>query len=152
MSVIVGLVVLIVAVGMREKIGWGTLANILFIGPWEDFGLYLIPPVHNNLVLQGMILVLSILGIGMASAIYIGVDAGAGPRDSLMLAVHRITGWSIRRSRGTIEVILVLVGWGLGGPAGVGTVVHALLIGPAVQWGFRFFKVQTSRGIEGEVS
>ena len=152
MSVIVGLVVLIVAVGMREKIGWGTLANILFIGPWEDVGLYLIPPVHNNLILQGMILVLSILGIGMASAIYIGVDAGAGPRDSLMLAVHRITGWSIRRSRGTIEVILVLVGWGLGGPAGVGTVVHALLIGPAVQWGFRLFKVQTSRGIEGEVS
>ena len=96
-------------------------------------------------------LLLSIIGIGIASAIYIGVDAGAGPRDSLMLAVHRVTGWSLRRARGTIEVILVLLGWALGGPVGVGTVVFGLLIGPAVQWGFRLFKVQPHRGVKDEV-
>jgi len=148
LSVIIGMVVLIVALGMRERIGWGTLANILFIGPWEDVGLNLIPTVSGNLPVQFAMLLVSILGIGMASAIYIGVDAGAGPRDSLMLAVHRLTGWSLLRARGTIEVFLVLLGWLLGGPAGVGTVLFSLLIGPAVQWGFRLFKVQPHKAVK----
>jgi uncharacterized membrane protein YczE len=79
---------------------------------------------------------------GIATAIYIGVDAGAGPRDSLMLAVHRITGLSVRIARGSIEVIVVLIGWLLGGPAGWGTLAFALLIGPSVQWAFKAFNVQ----------
>jgi uncharacterized membrane protein YczE len=80
--------------------------------------------------------------MGIATAIYIGVDAGAGPRDSLMLAVHRTTHLSIRLGRAIIEVLVVAVGWLLGGPLGIGTLVFALLIGPAVQWAFRLFKVQ----------
>lgn len=80
--------------------------------------------------------------MGFATAIYIGVDAGAGPRDSLMLAFHRTTGISIRSGRAIIEIIVVAVGWFLGGPLGFGTVVFALLIGPAVQWGFKLFRVR----------
>jgi hypothetical protein len=148
LSVIIGLVVLAAALGLRERIGWGTLGNMLFIGPWEDIGLRLIPAVSGNLPVQFAMLLASIIGIGMASAIYIGVDAGAGPRDSLMLAIHRISGWSLHRARGTIEGILVLLGWLLGGPAGLGTVVFALLIGPAVQWGFRLFKVKPHGAIK----
>jgi uncharacterized membrane protein YczE len=149
-SVIIGFVVLAAVLVMREPVGWGTIGNIFFIGPWEDIGLRLIPPVEGNLPVQVVMLLASILGIGLASAIYIGVDAGAGPRDSLMLAVHRLSGWSLRRARGTIEVILVLAAWLLGGPAGVGTVVFALLIGPAVQWGFRLFKVQPHKRLKQE--
>jgi uncharacterized membrane protein YczE len=85
---------------------------------------------------------LGVLIQGAATAIYIGVDAGAGPRDSLMLAIHRTTGLSIRLARGAIEIIVVLIGWLLGGPLGLGTVVFALLIGPSVQWAFKLFKVQ----------
>lgn len=143
MSVISGFVVLVVSLILRERIGWGTLGNMLFIGPWEDLALWLIPPVRDNLPLQAAMLLAAILMIGMASAIYIGVDAGAGPRDSLMLAVKRIGGWSLRRARGSIEVPLVLLGLSLGGPAGIGTLVYAILIGTAVQWGFKLFKVQT---------
>jgi uncharacterized membrane protein YczE len=58
-----------------------------------------------------------------------------------MLAIHRTTGVSIRLARGTIEVIVVLIGWLLGGPLGFGTVIFALLIGPSVQWAFRLFNV-----------
>ncbi|HBY08385.1 MAG TPA: hypothetical protein DEH22_11560, partial [Chloroflexi bacterium] len=76
--------------------------------------------------------------------------AGAGPRDSLMLAVKRISGWSLRRARGTIEIVVVLVGWLLGGPLGFGTVIFALVIGPAVQWGFKIFKVEPHRPLEVE--
>ncbi len=142
MSVIVGFVVLTGSIILREKIGWGTLANILFIGPWEDLSLRLLPSINNNLPLQITMLLGAILAMGIASAIYIGVDAGAGPRDSLMLALKRTTGVSIRVARAIIEITVVIAGWLLGGPAGVGTVVYALLIGPAVQWGFKLFNVQ----------
>ncbi len=145
MSIIVGFVVLLGALALREKIGWGTLGNILFIGLWEDLALELLPSIENSLLLQAGMLLLAILMMGIASAIYIGVDAGAGPRDSLMLAVHRTTSLSIRVGRAIIEIIVVAVGWLLGGPLGIGTLVFALLIGPAVQWAFRLFKVQTHK-------
>lgn len=142
MTVIMGFVVLISAVLMREQMGWGTLGNILSIGPWVDLCMSLVPEVNNNLLLQIAMLLVAIVIMGLASAIYIGVDAGAGPRDSLMLAIHRRTGVSIRVARAIIEVTVVTIGWLLGGPAGIGTVVHAVLIGPAVQWGFKLFHVQ----------
>ncbi|MCB9431179.1 MAG: YitT family protein [Ardenticatenaceae bacterium] len=141
-TVLVGFSVLAVALIMRERVGWGTLSNILFIGPWTDLFLWLIPSVTDSWLMQGAMLLASILIMGMATGIYIGVDAGAGPRDTLMLAVQRGTGWSLRRARGTIELCVFVAGWLLGGPFGIGTIVVALLIGPAVQWGFRLFKVQ----------
>jgi uncharacterized membrane protein YczE len=142
MSIIVGFVVLLGALALREKIGWGTLSNILFIGLWEDMFLGVIPSIQDNLFVQACMLLASIFMMGIATAIYIGVEAGAGPRDSLMLAVHRTTGVSIRLGRGAIEIMIVLIGWLLGGPLGVGTLIFALLIGPAVQWAFKLFKVQ----------
>ena len=142
MTVLMGFIVLIGALLMREQLGWGTLANILSIGPWEDFWLAIIPSIKGNLFLQSGMLLLAIFLMGLASAIYIGVDAGAGPRDSMMLAIKRITGISIRAARAIIEVTVVTLGWLLGGPAGIGTVIFALLVGPSVQWGFKLFKVQ----------
>jgi len=142
MSVIVGFVVLLASFILRERIGWGTVGNMMFIGPWEDLALHYIPSVRENYLLQGAMLLGGILIMGVASAIYIGVDAGAGPRDSLMLAVKRISGRSLRLARGGIEVTLVLVAWLLGGPAGIGTIIFALLIGPSIQWAFKLFKVE----------
>jgi uncharacterized membrane protein YczE len=142
MTVISGFVVLGFALLSRERVGWGTLGNILSIGPWINLFLGIIPVIENNLVLRIGMFLLAILILGIASAIYIGVDAGAGPRDSLMLAVHRITGFNVRVARGLIEVIVVTIGWLLGGPAGWGTLAFALLIGPSVQWGFKLFNVQ----------
>lgn len=147
MSVTVGLLVLSGSAVMREQIGWGTLTNILFIGLWEDLSLYFLPSLSGNLIAQLGMLLSGVFLMGIASAVYIGVDAGAGPRDSLMLAVKRISGWSLRRGRATIEVFLVIGGWLLNGPAGVGTVIFALLIGPAVQWAFKIFKVEPHRGV-----
>jgi len=145
MSVIMGFMVLSTALLTRERIGWGTLANILSIGPWINLFLGIIPVIEDNLVLRIGVFLLAIVILGIASAIYIGVDAGAGPRDSLMLAVHRITGFSVRVARGSIEVVVVTIGWLLGGPAGWGTLAFALLIGPSVQWAFKLFHVQPHR-------
>ena len=145
MTVVMGFVVLGLALLSRERVGWGTLANILSIGPWLNLWLELISTPENNLVLQIGMFLLGVLVQGIATAVYIGVDAGAGPRDSLMLAVHRVTGFSVRVARGSIEVIVVTIGWVLGGPAGWGTLAFALLIGPAVQWAFKVFRVQPHR-------
>ena len=141
MTVYMGFFVLIIALLLREQVGWGTLGNILSIGPWLNLFLDLIGTPDNNIALQIVMLLLGVLIQGIATAVYIGVEAGAGPRDSLMLAIHRTTGVSIRIARGAIEVIVVLIGWLLGGPLGLGTVIFAILIGPSVQWAFKFFKV-----------
>ncbi len=137
-----GFTILTGALLMREQIGWGTLANILSIGPWLDFFLRLIPSVKDNLLLQIAMLLAAVFMMGNASAIYIGVNAGAGPRDSLMLGLKRTTGISVRKARTIIEVTVVTIGGLIGGPVGIGTLVFALLIGPAVQWGFKIFKVE----------
>lgn len=142
MTVYMGFAVLILALLLRERVGWGTLGNILSIGPWLNLFLEWISTPENNLALQIGMFLLGVLIQGMATAIYIGVDAGAGPRDSLMLAIQRVAGFSIRVARGAIEVVVVLIGWLLGGPAGIGTVAFALLIGPSVQWAFKLFHVQ----------
>ena len=150
MTVASGFVVLTGALLMREQIGWGTLGNILSIGPWLDLALRFVPSVENNLFLQIPMLLAAILMMGFASAIYIGVNAGAGPRDSLMLGLKRTTGVSVRVARTIIEVTVVTIGWLIGGPAGVGTLVFALLIGPAVQWGFKVFKVEPHQEAKAE--
>ena len=139
MIILTGLAVLAVAVLMKERIGWGTLGNILFIGPWTDLFLFLIPSFNGNLWLQIPGLIVSVVLSGVATAVYISVDAGAGPRDSLMLAVSRVTGKSVRLSRVVIEVLVVIGGWLLDGPVGIGTLVFALLIGPLVQVFFNIF-------------
>jgi uncharacterized membrane protein YczE len=142
MTVYMGFMVLVIALILREQVGWGTLANILSIGLWLNLFLDLISTPNDHLPLQGGMFLLGVLIQGIATAVYIGVDAGAGPRDSLMLAIHRTTGVSLRVARGAIEIIVVLIGWLLGGPLGFGTVVFALLIGPSVQWAFKLFKVE----------
>ena len=141
MTVYMGVLVLIIALALREQVGWGTLGNILSIGPWLNLFLEWIPTQKDNLALQIGMFLLGVLIQGLATAVYIGVDAGAGPRDSLMLAIHRTTGVSLRVARGAIEIIVVLIGWLLGGPLGLGTVVFALLIGPSVQWAFKLLNV-----------
>lgn len=142
MTIFVGFTVLILALVMREKVGWGTLGNILSIGPWLDLCLWLIPSAKGNLVLQLAFFLAGILIQGLATAVYIGVDAGAGPRDSMMLAIHRVTGLSVRVARGILELVVVTIGWLLGGPLGVGTLVFAILIGPSVQWAFKLLNVK----------
>jgi len=151
-TVISGFVVLSGALIMREQIGWGTLGNILSIGPWLDLFLGFIPSVEDNLPVQIAMLLMATFLMGNASAIYIGVDAGAGPRDSLMLALKRTRGISVRLARTIIEVTVFTLGWLLGGPAGLGTAVIAVLIGPAVQLGFRIYRVEPHKPALAEAS
>ncbi len=142
MIIVTGLIVLAAALLLKEKIGWGTLGNILFIGPWTDLFLYWIPSLKGILWLQVLGMLIAVTLSGVATAVYISVNSGAGPRDSLMLAVSRVTGRSVQLSRGVIEVLVVLLGWILRGPVGIGTLIFALAIGPLVQTFFKLFHVK----------
>lgn len=145
MIIFSGLVALVIAILLGEEMGWGTVGNMLFIGPWTDFFLQIIPSVEEQLHLRILMLLGSIALVGMASAIYISVDAGAGPGDSLMLAISRNLGWSVRLSRAILETLILIVGWIFGGPVGIGTVVFSLLIGPAIQFGFKLLDIDPHR-------
>jgi len=80
--------------------------------------------------------------MGFGTAIYVGVDAGAGPRDSMMLALSRIFGTKVRWSRTFLEVTAVLIGWFLGRPLWLGTLIFAFTVGPAIQLAFRVLRIE----------
>ena len=143
-NIAVAFLVVLIDIILKEPLGWGTLANVVFIGVWVDVLRPYVPLVPQLVLLQIAYLLLGTLIMGFATAIYVGVDAGAGPRDSLMLAISRLGKTSLRVSRTSIEVTVVVLGWLLGGPAWLGTLIAAIAIGPAVQFGFRVLKVRTS--------
>jgi len=147
-TILVAVVITLLDVALKQPLGWGTIANMLSIGIWVDLVKPITPVVSGNLWLQIPYLLLGALIMGFATAVYVGVNAGAGPRDSLMLAVARLGKVSVRQARTIIEVGVVLVGWLLGGPVGPGTVIFALAIGPAVQLAFRLLHVNPPQRAE----
>lgn len=132
-SIVVGAIVLLLWIPMREKPGIGLIPNILLIGAFTNMGLALVQSASNGF-LRSAWLVTGLLLAGFGSALYLGSQLGAGPRDGLMLGLSRKTGWSVRRTRTVLEVLVLIVGWILGGAVGIGTVIFALTIGPAIQF------------------
>jgi uncharacterized membrane protein YczE len=128
---IIGGVVLLCWIPIRQRPGFGTLANVLLIGPSAQLGLWILPK-QTALGFQLLFLAGGILLIALATGLYIGARMGPGPRDGLMTGIHARTGWKIWMIRTAIEVTVLLIGWALGGNFGPGTVAFALLIGPLV--------------------
>ena len=127
-----GACVLLLWIPLRQKPGFGTLANVLTIGTAADLTLAVLPPI-DGLALRCLSLAAGVVLNGLAGALYIGAGLGPGPRDGLMTGLHARTGWSIRRVRTGIELAVLAAGWLLGGVAGVGTLLYAFAIGPLVQ-------------------
>jgi len=144
-SIGVALIVVLLDIILREPLGWGTIANSVFIGVWVDLLMPHVPTVPELIPLQIAYILLGTLIMGFATAIYIGVDAGAGPRDTLMLGVSRVGRVSVRVARTCIEITAVALGWLLGGPVWVGTLIAAFAIGPAVQFAFKVLRVRTKQ-------
>jgi uncharacterized membrane protein YczE len=130
-TVLVGGLVLLAWFPLRQRPGLGTVSNVVVIGVAVDAALAVLPevdalPVRIGLAVGGIVL------NAVATAAYIGVHLGPGPRDGLMTGLVRRTGGSVRVVRTAIEVAVVALGWLLGGTLGVVTVAYALLIGPLV--------------------
>jgi uncharacterized membrane protein YczE len=131
-AIAVGALVLLGWIPLRQRPGLGTVSNVVVLGLAMDATLAVIP-APSSLALRMTLLIGGVLLNAVATAAYIGVHLGPGPRDGLMTGLVRRTGGSVRLVRTSIEVAVVAVGWLLGGTLGLGTVLYAVAIGPLAQ-------------------
>ena len=131
-TIVVGALVLLAWFPLRQRPGVGTISNVLVIGLAVDGALAVLPAPAAWTWRVGFVAA-GVLLNAVATAAYIGVHLGPGPRDGLMTGLVRRTGSSVGLVRTSIEVAVVASGWLLGGTLGVATVVYALAIGPLVQ-------------------
>lgn len=129
---LVSVLVLFAWIPLKQPLGVGTVSNAVLVGPWVEVGLAVIPTPTDLLPRIGL-LVAGVVLNGIATAAYIGARMGPGPRDGLMTGLVRTTGLSVRVIRTTLELLVLLTGWLLGGLVGVGTIVFAMLVGPITQ-------------------
>ncbi len=130
--IVMSLVVLLLWIPLRELPGLGTVANSLAVGLTADLALACSTP-PRRCGSASLLMVGGVVLNALATALYIGSQFGPGPRDGLMTGLHRRTGVSIRLVRTGLEVLVVAIGWVLGGVVGLGTVLYAVAIGPLVQ-------------------
>ena len=130
-TVITSVFVLLLWIPIRQKPGIGTLTNVLLVGPSAQLSLEFIPPIEG-LVFQVLVFLAGLLVLAIATGLYIGARFGPGPRDGLMTGIHNRWGVKIWIARTSIEVVVLSIGWVLGGNVGIGTLAFALLIGPFV--------------------
>ncbi|MDA2812943.1 hypothetical protein O4J56_20020 [Nocardiopsis sp. RSe5-2] len=130
-SVIVGALLMLLWIPLRQRPGPGTIANVVLVGLSVDLTLLWLPDPHS-LAPRIAYLAAGTVVTGAATGCYIGARLGPGPRDGLMTGLAE-RGLSIRAARTAIEVAVVAAGMLLGGTAGVGTVAFALAIGPLAQ-------------------
>lgn len=145
-SMITGLIICIGAFLLGEKLGLGTLMNMVLIGIFIDLILWLNWIPHATGYVDGVALMLAgLMIIGFGSYFYINAQFGAGPRDSLMVALQRRTGLPVGVCRSMMEVAVTLIGWLLGGKVGLGTVLSAFAIGGCVQLVFRIVRFDATQ-------
>ena len=140
-SIITGAAIVGIVIVLGEKIGLGTLCNMVLIGVFIDliFSFNVIP-LLESLVFGILMLAMGLFVISIGSYFYIKAAFGAGPRDSLMVVLNRRTRLPIGVCRSMIELTVTVIGWVLGGMVGIGTVISVIAIGFIIQLTFALFK------------
>jgi uncharacterized membrane protein YczE len=140
-SILVGLVIVFINFFFKEKVGVGTILNMILIGWFLDYIMINnLLPEPQTLIFKWLMLVAGMFIIGLASYLYLGAGLGAGPRDGVMVALHKKTGKSVRFVRNAIEITVFVTGYFLGGTVGLGTVILSVAQGYVVQFIFKIFK------------
>lgn len=135
----ISLVVLFFWIFLKQKPGIGTFLNVFIIAAVIDLtSFYFDPP--SSIYSKYFLTVFSVLLVGLGSGIYLVANLGPGPRDGLMTGLTRITSYPISFIRASIEITVVIIGWYLGGTVGLGTLIFAFGIGPAVALGLSIVK------------
>jgi uncharacterized membrane protein YczE len=141
---VTGCFVLLIWIPLRERPGFGTLANIVIISAAIEFGVSVFP-LQETLIGGLASALIGIALVGLGSALYITCGLGPGPRDGAMTGIHQRTGVRVGRVRMGIEVTVLIVGALLGGKIGLGTALFALLIGQSVAISFGIVARLTSK-------
>jgi hypothetical protein len=127
-TALISAVVLLGWIGLRERPGFGTIANLIVIAYVLDMTTYFLAVPHNP-GLKILYIVGAVVVIGVGSALYLSTNLGPGPRDGLMTSLHRRLGVSLVYVRLSLEATVLVVGWLMGGTVGVGTAFFAATIG-----------------------
>ena len=145
-SIIVGLLVVLIVWIAKEKIGFGTLLNMILIGIFMDILFYIdIIPIFDNAILGFLELSIGLFIIAIASYFYINSGFGAGPRDSLMIFLVRKAKLPVGVIRTTLEILVTFLGWLLGGKVGIGTVIAGFWIGFCIQITFKALRFNPTK-------
>jgi uncharacterized membrane protein YczE len=143
--ILAGIPILLLWIPLRQRPGFGTVANLIVIGLVVDGALAILVPGESP-AMRITYLITGILLNGVATGLYIGSNLGAGPRDGLMTGiVGRFPRLSIRLVRTGIELLVLGVGFLLGGTVGLGTIAYALAIGPLAQLFIPVFTVRAAK-------
>ena len=133
-TLLISIAVLILWIPLGQKPGMGTIFNALIIAIMIDLCIKYVP-TPSNYIHQLILAVISVIMVGIGGGIYLVSNLGAGPRDGLMIGLQKLTNFPIAVVRATLEISVVSVGWYLGGPVGIGTLLFAFGIGPCVALG-----------------
>jgi len=133
-TLFISLGVLLFWLPLNQKPGIGTILNALIIAVMIDICIKFVP-TPESYISQLMLAVLAVLIVGFGGGIYLVANLGAGPRDGLMVGLQEKTNMPIATVRAFLEISVVAIGWHLGGTVGVGTLLFAFGIGPAVALG-----------------
>ena len=130
-TILISVIVLILWLPLNQKPGIGTILNALIIGLMIDVCIKFVP-TPENYISQLFLAFIAVLTVGVGGGIYLVANLGAGPRDGLMIGLQKKTNLPIAAVRATLEITVMSIGWYLGGTVGVGTLLFAFGIGPAV--------------------
>ncbi|MDA7752136.1 hypothetical protein N8895_02480 [Candidatus Pelagibacter sp.] len=133
-TVFISIVVLLFWLPLKQKPGIGTILNALIIGLMIDVCIKFVP-TPENYISQLLLAIIAVLTVGLGGGIYLVANLGPGPRDGLMVGLQKKTNLPIAVVRAFLEITVMSIGWYLGGTVGVGTLLFAFGIGPAVALG-----------------
>ena len=134
---IISIIVLIIWIPLKQKPGMGTILNALIIAAMIDLCINFVPSPESY-ISQIILAVVAVLTVGIGGGIYLVANLGSGPRDGLMIGLQKVSNLPIAAVRAFIEISVVSIGWYLGGTVGIGTLLFAFGIGPAVALGLYF--------------
>lgn len=144
--IIVGAVIVILDFILGERIGWGTIGNVIFIGTFIDLITDIkLVPVFENIFLSYLMMFIGMFTISLAAYFYLSARLGAGPRDGLMIALTKLANKPVGLIRSTIEVTALIIGYFLGGSVGWGTLIMSFGLGFFIQISFKMFNFDVKK-------
>ena len=143
---IVGAVIVFLDFILGERIGWGTIGNVIFIGTFIDLITDIkLVPVFENTFLSYLMMFIGMFTISLAAYFYLSARLGAGPRDGLMIALTKLANKPVGLIRSAIEVTVLVAGYFLGGSVGWGTLIMSLGLGFFFQLSFKMFNFDVKK-------
>jgi uncharacterized membrane protein YczE len=143
-SIIVSSIVLIFWIPLKIKPGVGSIMNAILIGLWMDFWTPFLPEIDLYWENLAMFL-LGMCTVAFATGLYITSNLGSGPRDGLILGLTKRLGWKVWQVRTAVEILVLGIGWIMGGQVREGTLIFAICIGYLMQGSLKFFKYQPNK-------